>query len=150
MSATLDAAAFAAYFGGGGGGGGGGVPILAAGGRTFPVQQVGGDVDQLLNHLLGRPLTLHCVNKERPHLAVELWYRITAVPGGILHSPKQPQATFGWPNHLLDCVPASAASNSFLAAAGDMRCSSGVGWPAVVYGPARTQEQQWISGASLT
>ncbi len=37
MSATLDAAMFAAYFGGGGGSGD--VTTLAAGGRTFPVQQ---------------------------------------------------------------------------------------------------------------
>lgn len=38
MSATLDAAMFAAYFRDAAGGGG--VPTLAAGGRTFPVQQV--------------------------------------------------------------------------------------------------------------
>lgn len=38
MSATLDAEMFAAYFSGGGTFGS--VPCLAAGGRTFPVQQV--------------------------------------------------------------------------------------------------------------
>lgn len=38
MSATLDAAMFAAYFRDAAGGGG--VPTLAAGGRAFPVQQV--------------------------------------------------------------------------------------------------------------
>ena len=39
MSATLDAGLFAQYFGSVAGGGSG-VPTLAAGGRTFPVQQV--------------------------------------------------------------------------------------------------------------
>lgn len=38
MSATLDAGLFAQYFGTVAGSGG--VPTLAAGGRTFPVQQV--------------------------------------------------------------------------------------------------------------
>jgi HrpA-like RNA helicase len=40
MSATLDAGLFAQYFGSAAGSGGSGVPTLAAGGRTFPVQQV--------------------------------------------------------------------------------------------------------------
>lgn len=39
MSATLDAGLFAQYFGSVAGSGAG-VPTLAAGGRTFPVQQV--------------------------------------------------------------------------------------------------------------
>ena len=43
MSATLDAAMFAAYFDAAAGAGG--VPTLTAGGRTFPVQQVGSGID---------------------------------------------------------------------------------------------------------